>query len=460
MSSSLTAVLTGALQGTIAVLLTTYCGYLAASPRFALLDRATVARISRLGSSLFLPALIISSTGPELTMASITRLWIVLVWAVLSSAIAYGLGLAGQRVLGLEHWTILAAGRANSNTLPLLLVDSLASTESKDDRAAELNVRQEIITFAIGPRLLAMDNLKLLRPDTPDDVFRSSALPYQLGLPRSHDDEYLGLLDDYADDEEVIDERMIQDIPNQPVVPTSHAVPAKEAKTLGIEMAKNHAMSIWSTAMAWMNPALVGGVIALILGIVPLLHHAFFAKDGVFTHTITKAAGNLGGLFLLRVTLVHATRDPAPLASSLLDITSPSAISEILRKNTDCMFTLGATLALTKTSLTAKPTIWLLLVRFILMPAISMALVFATAGRGWYDSDGLMLQLTQCPSSRFLFILAPSGPSALLLLSVAQRAGADEGPVAGFLTVAYLCAPLMAFVCSLGMRVVQIVQGR
>ena len=29
--------------------------------------------------------------------------------------------------------------------------------------------------------------------------------------------------------------------------------------------------------------------------------------------------------------------------------------------------------------------------RFILMPAISIALVFATAGRGWYDSDGLML---------------------------------------------------------------------
>ncbi|KAF7970051.1 hypothetical protein HWV62_25288 [Athelia sp. TMB] len=370
MSSSLTAVLTGALQGTIAVLLTTYCGYLAASPRFALLDRATVARISRLGSSLFLPALIISSTGPELTMASITRLWIVLVWAVLSSAIAYGLGLAGQRVLGLEHWTILAAGRANSNTLPLLLVDSLASTGVLDvfnkegidtlQRARTIvllnSMVQEIITFAIGPRLLAMDNLKLLRPDTPDDVFRSSALPYQLGLPRSHDDEYLGLLDDYADDEEVIDERMIQDIPNQPVVPTSHAVPAKEAKTLGIEMAKNHAMSIWSTAMAWMNPALVGGVIALILGIVPLLHHAFFAKDGVFTHTITKAAGNLGGLF--------------------------GALQ---------MFTLGATLALTKTSLTAKPTIWLLLVRFILMPAISMALVFATAGRGWYDSDGLML---------------------------------------------------------------------
>ena len=128
MSSSLTAVLLGALQGTLAVLLTTYAGYLAASPRLGLLDRPTVARISRLGSSLFLPALIISSTGPQLTVKSIARLWIMLVWAVLSSAIAHGIGWAGQKVLGLEHWTILAAGRANSNALPLLLLESLKST--------------------------------------------------------------------------------------------------------------------------------------------------------------------------------------------------------------------------------------------------------------------------------------------------------------------------------------------
>lgn len=40
----------------------------------------------------------------------------------------------------------------------------------------------------------------------------------------------------------------------------------------------------------------------------------------------------------------------------------------------------------------------------------------------------------------------PSGPSALLLLSVAQQAHVDEGPVAGSMIVAYLCASLMAFV--------------
>ncbi|KAF7968116.1 hypothetical protein HWV62_31983 [Athelia sp. TMB] len=444
MASSLTAVLLGALQGTLAVLLTTYAGYLAASPRFALLDRPTVARISRIGSSLFLPALIISSTGPELTVASIARLWIIIVWAVLSSAIAHGLGWAGQKVLGLEHWTILAAGRANSNALPLLLLESLKSTGVLDmfdmegsntlQRARTIvllnSIVQEIITFALGPRLLAMDSTKPSRPDTPDDALRPGAAPHALGLPtvqdHEHDHEHVGLLDDISDDgEEDDEERNIHGAADRLASAAPHAVPAKAARVLGIERAgksapaklvKKHSAKVWSAAKAWMNPALVGGIVALILGIVPPFHYAFFAKEGVFTHTITKAAENLGGLF--------------------------GALQ---------MFTLGATLALTPSSLSAKPTIWVLLVRYIFMPAISMGLVFATAGHGWYDSDGLMW---------FLLILVPSGPSALLLLSVAQQVGVDEGPVAGFLIVAYLCAPLMAFVCSLGMQVVESVQAR
>ncbi|KZP11240.1 hypothetical protein FIBSPDRAFT_1050867 [Athelia psychrophila] len=42
-----------------------------------------------------------------------------------SSAIARGLGRAGQWALRLEHWTIFAVGRANSKALPLLLMESL-----------------------------------------------------------------------------------------------------------------------------------------------------------------------------------------------------------------------------------------------------------------------------------------------------------------------------------------------
>ncbi|KZP14462.1 hypothetical protein FIBSPDRAFT_959671 [Athelia psychrophila] len=119
--------------------------------------------------------------------------------------------------------------------------------------------------------------------------------------------------------------------------------------------------------------------------IIPAFHTAFFSPGGVFTNTNTKAADNLGGL--------------------------------------SCMFTLGATLASTPPSPNAKPTVWVLLVRYVFMSAISTGAVF-------------------------LLILVPSGMSPLLLLSVA------------FLIVAYLCTPLIAFLWSPRMTVMQGVQAQ
>ncbi|KZP30671.1 hypothetical protein FIBSPDRAFT_1037951 [Athelia psychrophila] len=430
--SSLTATLLGALQGTLAVLLTTAAGYVAARPAFALLDRPTVARLSRIGSSLFLPLLIISSTGPQLTISSIYKLWIMLVWALLSSAVAHGLG-----------WGELEC------TLPLLLLESLKTTgvldvfemEGSDtlQRARTIvllnSIVQEIITFALGPRILHLDSKKPTPPPTPassSEALRPGVPPHALGLPTIQDHEHVGLLDDVSDasgdedgDDDGDEERTIRTQVDIMSGAAPLATPSKAARLLGLERAQKSTPGktlgrgvgkTWEAAKVWMNPALVGGLIALILGIIPPFHAAFFSSGGVFTNTITKAADNLGGLF--------------------------GALQ---------MFTLGATLALTPSSLKAKPTVWVLLVRYVLMPAISMGAVWSTAGRGWYDSDGLMW---------FLLILVPSGPSALLLLSVAQQEHVDEGPVAGFLIVAYLCAPLMAFVCSLGMSVVQGVQAQ
>ena len=118
-----------------------------------------------------------------------------------------------------------------------------------------------------------MDNLKPFRPDTPAEAFRPSDLPYQVGLPIIQDDEDIGLLDDFSDDEEAIDERMIQGITDQRGVLTPYAAAAKAAGTLGIETTKKHANKFWFTAKAWMNPALVGGAIALILGVrAPVLY--------------------------------------------------------------------------------------------------------------------------------------------------------------------------------------------
>ncbi|KZP14458.1 hypothetical protein FIBSPDRAFT_1048786 [Athelia psychrophila] len=64
--------------------------------------------------------------------------------------------------------------------------------------------------------------------------------------------------------------------------------------------------------------------------VIPPFRAAFFSPGGVFAGAVAGAADDLGGLF--------------------------GALQ---------MFTLGATLALTPSSLKAKPTVWVLLVRYV-----------------------------------------------------------------------------------------------
>ncbi|KZP30698.1 hypothetical protein FIBSPDRAFT_850137 [Athelia psychrophila] len=74
------------------------------------------------------------------------------------------------------------------------------------------------------------------------------------------------------------------------------------------------------------------------------------------------------------------------------------------------MFTLGATLALTPSSLKAKPIMWVLLVRYVFMPHISMSSAWSTAVRGWSDSDRLVWCVCVCVCVRLtpFPILVPS----------------------------------------------------
>ena len=66
------------------------------------------------------------------------------------------------------------------------------------------------------------------------------------------------------------------------------------------------------------------------------------------------------------------------------------------------------------------------------MPAIALLFVFASAGRGIYVDDRLVW---------FLLILIPAGPSAMLLVSVAELVDISQGAIAGYLTVAVRPSP-------------------
>ncbi|EPQ54205.1 hypothetical protein GLOTRDRAFT_44443 [Gloeophyllum trabeum ATCC 11539] len=426
--SSLTATLVGALEGSISVLLTAFAGYL--TSYYGLLDRPTVKKISNVSSLLFLPCLIVVQMGPQLTVKEISKLWIMPVWGAFSSLIAHLVGWAGMAALNLPAWTIVASGRANANALPLLLLHSLENTGVLDslkkegesvsttlDRAKSIvllnSIIQQMVTFGLGPMVFRIDKARAKKDGGDDDPegLRPGRQPH--GYPTVQDREHVGLLHDYDGDDQDADDytgplHRLEDVPNMELY--SRLPPRMRKAVDAVSKPLNKVLAVF-------NPPLIGGIVALIIGITPPLHEAFLSKDGIFYNTLTEAVSNLGQLF---VTLQ--------------------------------MFVLGAQLATVKSANPGvKSTLWVLLIRYGFMPAVSLAFVYFTAGRSWYTNDPLVW---------FLLILVPSGPSAMLLMNLAELMNIDQGPVAGMLTISYLVSPLIAVVCSLGLQVVSIAQER
>ncbi|PCH43453.1 hypothetical protein WOLCODRAFT_90292 [Wolfiporia cocos MD-104 SS10] len=404
----------GALQGTISVLLTCFGGYVAA--RRGLVDRPTVKQISKLCTSLFLPCLLIVQMGPELTASSLSRYWIIPLWGLVSTIIAHGIGWLGQRVLGIKHWTIIACGRPNSNALPLLLLHSLETTGVLEQLAGSgesmkqtmnrakslllLNaIVQQVFTLQLAPSVLALDDGK--NKVDPAHINRLRPGPGRI-LPIVQDEEHVGLLDSYdaAVDSADADGDMQGALDAIVDTPDAHWPAA-------IAVLEKPLKKVWSQ----MSAPLVGAIIAFILGMIPPLHQAFLDEDGAMYASITQSVENLGSIFVVLQT-----------------------------------FSVGAELALVpSTSPGYLATIWVLSVRFLAMPALSILFVWLSAGRGWYVADPLVW---------FLLVLLPAGPSAMLLVNVAEIVDIDQGPIAGYMTVAYLLSPLMAIVCSVGLSIV------
>ncbi|KZT29815.1 hypothetical protein NEOLEDRAFT_1127679 [Neolentinus lepideus HHB14362 ss-1] len=287
------------------------------------------------------------------------------VWGVLSSLVAHLLGWAGMAAFKMPAWTIIASGRSNANALPLLLLQSLDSTgvlkalskegESTSEtlsRAKSIvllnSIIQQMVTFGLGPMLFKMDtDKKDGDDDDPEDLRpwrRPSAYTVQ-------DREHVGLLHDYDGDygEDNYTEPLhrLENVPNMDL---HSRLPS------GLSQAVKVASKLAKKISSFLNPPLVGGIVALIVGIIPPLHQAFLSKDGIFHNTLTDAVSNLGDLFV------------------------------VLQ-----MFVLGAQLA---TVQSAGPgvgsTLFVLSVRYVLMPVVSLSFVLFTAGRGWYTSEPLV----------------------------------------------------------------------
>ncbi|KAM5531279.1 hypothetical protein V8D89_015080 [Ganoderma adspersum] len=446
MTKALLSTFFGALQGSISVLLTLFIGYRMA--RRGYMDHRTVRRVAKLNTDLFLPCLIVEQMGPGLTARRLAADWVVPLWGLASSILGHVLGYAGKRALALPYWTIVACGRPNANVLPLLLLQSLEHTGVLDtlSRRGEnvagtlrrakglvlLNaVVQETVTFQLAPGIIARDRAPAKphhghRHDTEGQVGADSAgererqrlRPDPRRVPSDlRDPGHVGWLEE---DEDVVQGQGDSRPTSENGSTHRHALDdIADHRGPGRYCPRPLRFLERPTEVFhhYVSPPLLGAVLALIIGIIPPLHRAILDEDGALYSSATQTVVNLGELF------------PALQA-----------------------FTVGAELALVRsTHPGGRATLWVLSVRFVLAPLLALLLVWCTAGRGLYVDDRLVW---------FLLVLIPAGPSAMVLVSVAELVDVDQGDIAGYLTVAYLLSPLMAVVCSAGLAVVDMAAQR
>ncbi|EJD41824.1 hypothetical protein AURDEDRAFT_68207 [Auricularia subglabra TFB-10046 SS5] len=357
--SDIAASLLGALQGTASVLLTLFSGYFCA--KIGILDKNSTRRVNGLCSKLFLPCLLITQIGSDLTLAKLRKSWIIPVWGLASTLVAHAIGWAGKMAFKLRAWIIVASGRPNSSALPLMLLDSLSKAGVLDtlqggtsrsktlDRAKSLIllnvVVQQCVMFVAGPGILSDDAAKQKK--------RKSH------LPTIQDRKNVGLLDADSDDED--EQRSLlaplDALENVPDLPHWHLPPSLDwLRKLGI----------------FVNPPIVGALIALCISFVPPLRHTIFEGSGALNVALGEPLKNPGGLYI---------------ALQLFIVGSELAISGAAAKPD------------------VGPTSFALAVRFAIMPALALGGVWIIASQGFYTDDPLTL---------FLLVIIPSGPSAMV----------------------------------------------
>lgn len=325
------------------------------------------------------------------------------------------LGVVATRIFKLPAWVTPALCFNNTTALPLLLIQALNSTgilaqltRGPDDTASAALARAQsyllvnsivgnCLTFALGPKLLDSEHA----PDDPDPAdpksnpssrSRSpSPSASHSPTPNSDPDEQTSLLPAFV----VERERTLRAASNR----TDRKIWARIPPALH---------PLLSLLYAFLNAPLIGAVIGAVLGLTPPLHRAFFSppdSGGFFTAWLTTSIKNIGALFASLQVLVVGVN-----------------LSESLRK---------ARRGEDSGHVPWASALFVVLVRFVLWPAVSIPVIWAIAEkrRGWVSDD---------PMLWFTLMMMPTGPPAMKLAALADVNGSAESEkmaIAKFLTV-------------------------
>lgn len=426
-SSTLVSFL-GALQASLAVLLTISYGLVAA--RWKLINDKTARDISKTCIRLFLPALLITNVGSQLHYDTASKYIPILLWALTYTLLCMALGWTLKRIFKFPAWTVPAICFNNTTALPLLLVQSLDSAGildqllmSDSDTASEAVKRAKsyflvsavvgnALTFATGPRLLDDEET----PDKADGEDKGS------GNGTAQDAENRVRDEEEGQDEETASVREAREATEETTLLPRRIEEPVLATTSRLQ---SYSKAAWNTLPSWLqkaltyitplfNAPLIGAAIGAFLGLIPQLHTAFFSppdEGGFFKAWLTTSIENIGDLFATLQLVVVGSK----LATSLVDIKRGKESG----------------------TLPWAPLATIFLIRFLLMPALSIPVIYLLAKHNLIGSD---------PVLWFCMMLIPTGPPATKLSALAEVAGADEDQkraIAKVLTVSYVASPLI-----------------
>ncbi|KAI6381358.1 hypothetical protein MCOR25_001289 [Pyricularia grisea] len=420
-SSGLGPAFIGAIQASLSVLLTISYGVIAS--QFKLLNSDAGRQVSKACVKIFLPALLMTKLGAQLSIDVVGRYLPILLWSVVCNTLSICLGKLLEKTLPqsweMPAWTTPAIAFNNTTSMPLLLIQALEKTgilssilmpggnDSLDDAVQRAKTYFLIntmvsnsITFALGPKLLSAD-----AEDAPS------------GKSADEDSE--------SDDEEDGNANEHTSLLPSPVMRRGRRASRKvESHLRAIYQSLPHPVQVVLHHIApFANAPVFGAAAGFIIGLTPPLKTAFFAdpfEGGFFSAWITTSLQNIGDLFaslqviVVGVKLAEAMRKVKRGDDSDSDDDKSGAVPW-------------------------RATTLVLLIRFFIWPAVAISAIWMLV-----KNTGV---LSEDPILVFCMMLMPAGPPALKLMALAEVNDSSENQklaVAKFLAFAYAVSPLMA----------------
>ena len=332
------------------------------------------------------------------------------------------LGWIMTRLFKLPSWVTPAISFNNTTALPLLLIESLASTGILDQLlasdtdtvdAALMRAQSyflvnamigDTLTFAMGPKLLDGGHAPEKKGEEDGQDQRGPA--ERPIFPRESD---LGGQDSRQENEEPDEQTSL--------LPSFIRSGELAAERYGYDKGGKAwerfppwLRSFLHFSYAFLHAPLIGATTGAIIGLVPPFHKAFFGDPehgGIFTAWLTDSVKNIGDLFASLQVVVVGVK----LSSSLRKMRRGEHSGTV----------------------PWIPVVFVTVMRFIVWPAVSIVVIYLLASRTTVlDNDPILW---------FAMMLMPTGPPAMKLTALADVSGSSEEEkmsIAKFLSVSDL----------------------